>query len=72
MASVTYRVLKIAFCNEDTSRTQTFKWYSHSKVAKLWLRILNIRLSIITQTDENVEKVCQVISENKWHMIVTF
>lgn len=43
-----------------------------SKVALLWLRILNIRSSIISQTDENVEKVCQVISENRWHMIVTF
>jgi hypothetical protein len=43
-----------------------------SKVAKLWLRILNIQSSIMSQTDENVEKVCQVISENRWHMIVTF
>jgi len=43
-----------------------------SKLVKLWLRILNIQSSIISQTDQNVEKVCQMISENKWHMIVTF
>jgi hypothetical protein len=56
MASVTYSVLKRAFCNEATSRTQTFKWYSHFKSGQTWLGILNIQSSIISWTDENMEK----------------
>jgi len=41
-----------------------------SKLVKLWLRILNIQSSIISQTDENVEKVHQAIHKDRLYMIV--
>jgi hypothetical protein len=71
VASLTYSVLKTAFCNKATSRTQTFKWHSYFKSGQTLVE--NSEHSVIHhQIDENVEKMCQVINEDMWHMIVTF
>jgi len=62
--------LKKNFCYDATSRTQTSEWQSHLISSQSVVEHFECSgQTPSSQTDENMEKVCQVIHEDELHTI---
>ena len=56
-------------CYNATSRTQTYEWQSHLSSQSLVEHFECSGQTSLSHTDENMEKVCQVIHEDRQHTI---
>jgi len=69
-ASESYEVLKRAICDYAMSRAQSFEWYSHCKYGQTSVGDFEHSYHLSSSwTDKNVEKVQQIIYDDRWHKI---
>jgi hypothetical protein len=68
--SESYEVLKRTICDYAVSRAQSFKWYSHCKYGQTSVENFEHSYHLSSSwSDENVEKVQQVIYDDRWPKI---
>lgn len=67
--SETYELFKNAFYCDTMSRIWTFEWFLYFTSDPTSIDFEHSGHPLSSQTDEDVEKVCQLIHGERWHAI---